>query len=64
MAAWEETPTQARSDPATARQLLGMPTGGCRTLADYEKERACLYGEGMPADVLPGARELGRPDLI
>ncbi|MFG2236259.1 hypothetical protein ACGFNX_40800 [Streptomyces sp. NPDC048723] len=64
MAAWEETLNQARTDPATARQVLGMLSGGCRTLDDYEKERACLYGEGIPAKFLPGARELGRLELI
>ncbi|MFJ9713373.1 TniQ family protein [Streptomyces sp. NPDC101234] len=64
MAAWEEALTQARTDPDTARQLLGMLTGGCRTLNDYEKQRASLYGEGIPAAFLPGARELGRLDLI
>ncbi|MFF3484229.1 hypothetical protein ACFYXC_13265 [Streptomyces sp. NPDC002701] len=55
-AAWEETLTQARADPTPARELLGMLTGGCRTLDDYEKERACLYGEGIPAELLPGTR--------
>ncbi|MEV8479387.1 TniQ family protein [Streptomyces sp. NPDC051173] len=64
MAAWEEALTQARTDPVTARQLLGMLTGGCRTLAAFEQERSSLCGEGIPAGFLPSARELGRHDLI
>lgn len=64
MAAWEEALTQARTDPATARQLLGLLAGGCRTLDGFEKERASLYDLGIPAEFLPSARELGRLDLI
>jgi hypothetical protein len=64
MAAIEEAFTSARTDPAAARQLLGLLTGGCRTLAAFEQERSYLYGVGVPADFLPSARELGRHDLI
>lgn len=64
MDSWEEALTQARTDPATARQLLGLLTGGCRTLDGFEKERASLYDLGIPANFLPSARELGRLDLI
>ncbi|MET7300163.1 hypothetical protein [Embleya sp. NPDC005575] len=64
MSAWEEALASARTDPATARQLLGLLTGGCHTLDGFEKERASLYEEGIPAEFLPGARELGRLDLI
>jgi len=64
MSAWEEALASARTDPATARQLLGLFTGGCHTLDSFEKERASLYEEGIPAEFLPCARELGRLDLI
>ncbi|MGA5134393.1 TniQ family protein [Streptomyces olivoreticuli] len=64
MAAWEEALTQARTDPATAWQLLGLLTSGCRTLDGFEQERACLCEGGVPAEFLPGARELGRLDLL
>ncbi|MFI0715088.1 hypothetical protein ACH4SK_31580 [Streptomyces inhibens] len=64
MAAIEEAFTSARTDPAAARQLLGLLTGGCRTLAAFEQERSYLFGAGVPADFLPSARELGRHDLI
>lgn len=64
MTAMEEALTLARTDPATARQLLGLLTGGCRTLDGFERERSYLYGNGVPAEFLPSARELGRGDLI
>jgi hypothetical protein len=35
----------------------------CRTLDRFEEERAFLFGAGVPAEFLPGARELGREDL-
>ncbi|MGH3821653.1 MAG: hypothetical protein ACRDRA_02225 [Pseudonocardiaceae bacterium] len=35
----------------------------CRTLARFEEERAYLFSIGIPAEFLPSARELGRPDL-
>lgn len=62
--AWEEALVSARTDPACARQLLGLLTGGCRTLDAFEQERTSLCGLGIPAEFLPSARELGRLDLI
>ncbi|GDY70236.1 hypothetical protein SAV14893_096290 [Streptomyces avermitilis] len=56
--------TTARTDPPTARQLLALLTIGCRTLDHFEKERVSLHGEGVPAEFLPSAGELGRLDLI
>lgn len=38
----------ARTDPPAARQLLGLLTGGCRTLAAFEWERSYPYGAGVP----------------
>ncbi|GAA3820290.1 P-loop NTPase family protein [Streptomyces chiangmaiensis] len=64
MTALEEALTLARNDPATARQLLGLLAGGCRTLVAFEQERSYLYGAGVPAAFLPSAHELGRHDLI
>lgn len=61
--AFEETLTMARTDPPTARQLLALLTIGCRTLDHFEKERASLHEEGVPAEFLPSAAELGRLDL-
>jgi hypothetical protein len=54
---------RARTDPGTARQLLTMLTIGCRTLDNFEEQRSYLFGIGIPAAFLPGARELGRGDL-
>ncbi|MGW5249216.1 TniQ family protein [Streptomyces sp. NPDC004129] len=62
--AFEEALTAARTDPPTARQLLTLLTIGCRTLDHFERERACLHEEGVPAEFLPSAGELGRLDLI
>jgi hypothetical protein len=64
MTAMEAALTSARTDPASARQLLGLLTGGCRTLDSFEQERSYLSGVGVPAEFLPTARELGRLDLI
>lgn len=64
MNAMDEALTSARTDPASARQLLGLLTGGCRTLDGFEQERSYLSGAGVPAEFLPTARELGRLDLI
>ncbi|MFE2738683.1 hypothetical protein [Streptomyces sp. NPDC059349] len=64
MTAMEAALTSARTDPASARQLLGLLTGGCRTLVSFEQERSYLSGAGVPAEFLPTARELGRLDLI
>lgn len=64
MTAFEEALTMARTDPPTARHLLGLLSGGCRTLDDFEQERSYLTGEGVPAEFLPSAHELGRLDLI
>ncbi|MET9078214.1 hypothetical protein ABZX95_40170 [Streptomyces sp. NPDC004232] len=62
-AAFEEALTMARTDPPTARQLLALLTIGCRTLDHFERERACLHEDGVPAEFLPSAGELGRLDL-
>lgn len=59
----EQAIEQARTDCDTARQLLNLLTFGCRTLARFEEQRAYLFGSGIPAEFLPGARELGRDDL-
>lgn len=64
MTAMEEALTLARTDQDTARQLLALLTGGCRTLDRFEQERSYLFGAGIPPAFLPGARELGRTDLI
>ncbi|MFE4873894.1 hypothetical protein [Streptomyces sp. NPDC056682] len=65
MAAFEESLTMARTDPPTARQLLARLTIGCRSLDHFERERrASLHAEGVPAEFLPSAGELGRLDLI
>ncbi len=68
--AWDELMTAlgeavelARTDRAAARHLLIMLTIGCRTLDRFEEERSYLFGIGIPAEFLPGARELGRDDL-
>lgn len=55
--------TLARTDRDAVRQLLALLTIGCRTLGRFEEERAYLFGIGIPAGFLPGARELGRGDL-
>jgi hypothetical protein len=57
-AAFEETLTMARTDPPTARQLLALLTIGCHTLDHFERERASLHEEGVPAEFLPSAGEL------
>lgn len=63
MAEMEAAIVLARTDRATARQLLALLTIGCRTLDQFEEERAYLFGIGIPAEFLPSARELGRIDL-
>jgi hypothetical protein len=40
MTAMEAALTSARTDPASAGQLLGLLTGGCRTLDSFEQERS------------------------
>jgi hypothetical protein len=40
------------------------PRLGCRTLARFEEERIYLSSTGIPAGLLPGARDLGRLDLL
>jgi hypothetical protein len=55
---------QARTDHDAARQLLSLLTFGCRTLDRFEEQRAYLFGIGIPAEFLPGAREFGRDDLV
>ncbi|WNF25327.1 hypothetical protein RI138_00105 [Streptomyces sp. C11-1] len=64
MTAFEATLAMARTDPPTARQLLALLTIGCRTLDHFEMECASLLEEGVPAEFLPSACELGRLDLI
>ncbi len=53
----------ARTDRDAARQLLALLTIGCRTMDRFEEERSYLFGIGIPAGFLPGAREFGRDDL-
>lgn len=60
----EEVIAEARHNRATARQLLTMLTFSCRSLLKFEDERAYLLRLGVPADFIPGARELGRMDLL
>lgn len=60
----EEVIAEARSDRATARQLLTVLTFGCRSLLVFEDQRAYLLSLGVPADFIPGAQELGRLDLL
>jgi hypothetical protein len=64
MAQFEKAIEQARTDPDTARQLLGLLTFGCRTLDRFEEQRSYLFGIGIPAGFLPSAREFGRADLV
>jgi hypothetical protein len=70
--AWEEKQaraeceamiSRAQDDPAAARRLLEMLTIGCRTIADFYRERQYLVGRGIPWELLPGHQELGRADL-
>jgi hypothetical protein len=70
--AWEQKQVQAeiqmlidraRDDPGTARRLLEMLTVGCRTTAGFYRERQHLVGRGIPWELLPDHRELGRTDL-
>ncbi|MDI5978235.1 TniQ family protein [Amycolatopsis magusensis] len=60
----DEVIAEARRDRATARQLLTVLTFGCRSLLRFEDERAYLLRLGVPAEFIPGARELGRLDLL
>lgn len=50
----------ARTDRQVARQLLVWFTEGCSGLGQYEEQRACLFGAGIPAAYLPTAPELDR----
>jgi hypothetical protein len=70
--AWEEKQARAeceamigraRDDPVTARQVLEMLTAGCRTVAGFYRERQYLVGRGIPWELLPDHRTLGRADL-
>jgi hypothetical protein len=63
MAALEGAVELARTDRDAVRQLLALLTIGCRTLDRFEEERSYLFGIGIPAEFLPGAREIGRDDL-
>lgn len=49
----EETIGTARSDPATARDLLRLLTFPTRTPDAYERERRFLIGLGIPTAFLP-----------
>ncbi|QXJ25836.1 hypothetical protein AGRA3207_007397 [Actinomadura graeca] len=60
----EEVLERARTDPATARQILTLFTRRCRTLARFDRERHLLIASGVPAAFLPDAREFGRSDLL
>lgn len=59
----EKVIREARSDAVTARQLLALLTARSQALAQFGEERACLPGVGIPAEFLPGPRELGRVGL-
>lgn len=50
-------------DRNTARALLVLITGRCRTLDEFEERRAYLFGAGVPAEFLPTSSELDRTDL-
>jgi hypothetical protein len=63
MAALGDAVAMARTDRDAARHLLIMLTIGCRTLDRFEEEHSHLFGIGIPAEFLPGAREIGREDL-
>ena len=54
---------QARTDPEAARGVLVMFTAGCRTAADFYRERQYLVGLGIPEELLPEHRAAGRTDL-
>jgi hypothetical protein len=54
---------QARTDPDTARRVLAMLTAGSRTVAGFYRERQYLIGLGIPGQLLPDHRALGRADL-
>jgi hypothetical protein len=47
---WFDT---ARSDPGTARQILGILTHYCRTQEAYDRERDFMTRQGIPACFLP-----------
>jgi TniQ len=70
--AWEEKQARAeceamidraRDDPVTARRVLEMLTIGCRTIAGFYREHEYLVGRGIPWELLPDHRTLGRTDL-
>ena len=54
---------QARTDPASARQILAMLTVGCHALADFRRERQFLISLGISAQLLPDHSTPGRTDL-
>ncbi len=60
----DEVIAEARRDRAAARQLMNVLTFGCRSIIQFDEQRAYLVGLGVPADFIPGAQELGRPDLL
>lgn len=59
--AWFEV---ARTDRGRAREVTIMYTRRCRNLLEFGRERDWLLGQGIPAEFVPGARELGRADLL
>lgn len=54
---------RARTDPGAARQVLATLTAGSRTVASFYRERQFLAGLGIPVQLLPDHRALGRTDL-
>jgi hypothetical protein len=54
---------RARTDPGAARQILAILTIGSRTVASFYRERQFLAGLGIPLQLLPDHRALGRTDL-
>jgi hypothetical protein len=54
----------ARTDPATARKVLGWFTIRCRNSTDYNRERHWLSTLGIPPAFLPGPGESSHADLV
>jgi hypothetical protein len=55
---WFQT---ARTDPATARQILGILTHYSRTREAFDRERRFMIGYGIPDSFLPEWHDRPRP---
>jgi hypothetical protein len=55
---WFQT---ARTDPATARQILGILTHYSRTREAFDRERRFMIGYGIPDSFLPEWHDRARP---